>query len=152
MSSQGHKRFKEKMVNGFRFERRNSNSPETFLLSSAKFPSSLLTHICFKFFALLIHHICLLQSLCSTELSIACSSLPSHTHTNSVSLPSSPTKNSCYFLTHFKLSSFNVETKEKNPHKAQVGVQCKAHPRQAWVHKTHTFTGKQRLRTNSFHH
>jgi hypothetical protein len=31
-------------------------------------------------------------------------------------------------------------------------VQCKAHPRQAWVHKTHTFTGKQRLRTNSFHH
>jgi hypothetical protein len=41
---------------------------------------------------------------------------------------------------------------ENNPHKAQAGVQCKTHPRRAWVHKTHTFTGKQRLRTNSFHH
>lgn len=151
MSSQGDKRFKEKMVNGFRFERRNSNSPETFLLSSAKFPSSLLPHICFKFFALLaLTFVCFnLFALLSSALHVPPFSL---TLTQTVSLTSCPTKNSCYFLTHFKLSSFNVKTKEKNPHKAQAGVQCKAHPRQAWVHKTHTFTGKQRLRTNSFHH
>ncbi len=138
MSSQGDKRFKEKMVNGFRFERRNSN----FLAELCKVPK----------FTSPSH---LLQILCSTEPShlfasisllywaLHCMFLPSLSLRETVSLTSSPTKNSFYFLTHFKLSSFNVKTREKNPHKAQVGVQCKAHPRQAWVHKTHTFTGKQ---------
>ncbi len=129
MSSQGHKRFKEKMVSGFRFERRNSNSPETFLLSSAKFPSSLLPHICFKFYALLSHHICLLQSLCSTELCIACSSLLSHTHTNSVSLPSSPTKKLLLFPHSFQALQFQCRKKGKKSTQSSSGSAMQSSPK-----------------------